>query len=118
MQPSQQKSRYMRRAAFRASALLAGALFCLALISFQVMARDINQDEALQLRREGKLVPLNTLLQTARQRYPAARLLEVELESEDGQLIYELEILTAGGKVRELEFDAAAGDLLKDEEED
>ena len=50
--------------------------------------------------------------------FGVARLLEVELEIEDGELVYELEVLTTGGQVRELEFDAATGVLVKDEEED
>lgn len=101
-----------------APALLAGAFFCAAPISPNVAARDLNQDEALQLRKSGKLRSLDSLLQTVRQRYPGARLLEAELESEDGKLVYELEVLTDKGRVRELELDAGTGALLKDEEED
>jgi hypothetical protein len=106
-----------------APALLAGAVFCMAfmcvaLMSPPIHARDLNQDEALQLRKSGKLMALDSLLQTVRQRYPDARLLEAELESEDGKLIYELEVLTGKGSVRELELDASTGTLLKDEEED
>lgn len=102
-----------------APALLAGVLFCVGFVpSNNVDARDLNQDEALQLRKSGKLMPLDSLLQIVRQRYPAARLLEAELESEDGLLIYELEVLTSDGSVRELELDASNGKLLKDEEED
>lgn len=102
-----------------APALLAGVFFCVVLMSpFDVSARDLNQDEALQLRKSGKLMSLDSLLEIVRQRYPAARLLEAELESEDGLLIYELEVLTSGGSVRELELDASNGKVLKDEEED
>lgn len=101
-----------------APALLVGACFYLGFTPASGLARDINQDEALQLRREGKLQPLDALLQTVQQRYPAARILEVELESDDSLLIYELEILTGSGQVRELEFNASTGTLIKDEEED
>jgi len=108
-----------RIATIIAPALLAGVFFCAALMSSsQVGARDLSQDEALQMRRSGKLMPLDSLLKLVQQRYPDARLLEAELESEDGKLIYELEVLTTKGNVRELELDASTGALLKDEEED
>lgn len=51
------------------------------------------------------------------QRYPGARLLEAELEEDDGIYIYEIELLTADGIARELELDARDGRLLKDEED-
>ncbi len=83
-----------------------------------VQARDLDQDEALQLRREGVILPLEQLLQSAMQRYPGARLLEAELEEDDDVLIYEVELLTTDSVVRELELDARSGELLKDELED
>jgi uncharacterized membrane protein YkoI len=81
-------------------------------------ARDLDQDEALRLRREGVIQPLEQLLQPAYARYPGARLLEVELEAEHGQYVYEIELLTADGQVRELELDARDGRLLHDKEDD
>ncbi|MCQ4313651.1 PepSY domain-containing protein [Pseudomonas stutzeri] len=80
-------------------------------------SRDLDQDEALRLRREGLIQPLESLLQRAMQRHPGARLLEAELEEDDGLYIYEIELLTAGGIARELELDASDGRLLKDEED-
>ena len=62
--------------------------------------------------------PLESLLARVRERHPGATLLEVELEGKHDRLIYELEVLSAGGQVRELEFDARSGELLHDEEED
>lgn len=81
-------------------------------------ARDLDQDEALRLRREGVIQPLQQLLQQALERYPGARLLEAELEEEDDHYLYEVELLTEGGQVRELELDAVSGRVLKDEEDD
>lgn len=81
-------------------------------------ARDLDQDEALRLRREGVIQPLETLMQPAMQRYPNATLLEAELEEEDDVLVYEIELLTQQGQVRELELDARDGRILKDEEDD
>jgi uncharacterized membrane protein YkoI len=81
-------------------------------------ARDLNQDEALRLRREGLILPLDQLMQAAMQRYPGAVLLEVELEEEDGVLVYEVELVTQQGVVRELELHAGTGEVLKDEVDD
>ncbi|WP_051231749.1 PepSY domain-containing protein [Stutzerimonas azotifigens] len=92
-------------------------LIALALAAVPVAGRDLRQDEVLELRRQGAVVPLESLLQQALQRHPGAQLLEVELEEDDGVLIYEIELIGADGVVRELEFDARDGRLLKDEED-
>lgn len=92
--------------------LLLGAL------TLPAQARDLDQDEALRLRQAGVIQPLETLMTAAQGRYPAAVLLEAELEEEDGVLVYEVELLTADGSVRELELDARDGRILKDELED
>lgn len=80
-------------------------------------SRDLDQDEALRLRHEGLILPLEQLLQRAMKRHPGARLLEAELEEEDGIYVYEIELITGDGVARELEFDARTGGLLKDEED-
>lgn len=97
-------------------AALAAAL-ALSLIG-SVQARDLDQDEALRLRQEGVIQPLQQLLQQAMTRYPGARLLEAELEEEGDHYVYEVELLTEDGQVRELELDAVSGSILKDEEDD
>jgi len=88
------------------------------LLIASVQARDLDQDEALRLRQEGVIQPLQQLLQQAFDRHPGARLLEAELEEEDDVYVYEIELLTDGGEVRELELDAVSGRVLKDEEDD
>ena len=82
------------------------------------MARDLDQDEALELRREGVILPLEKLLEAALARHPGSRLLEAELEKEHGRYEYEVEMLTPEGVVREIKLDASTGALLKDEEDD
>jgi uncharacterized membrane protein YkoI len=81
-------------------------------------ARDLDQDEALRLRQQGVILPLEKLLGQALDRYPGARLLEAELEREHDGYRYEVELLTPEGVVREIELDAATGRLLKDKEDD
>ncbi|MFK3772705.1 PepSY domain-containing protein [Pseudomonas xanthosomatis] len=81
-------------------------------------ARDLDQDEALELRKQGIILPLEQLLETALGRYPGARLLEAELEEKHKRYEYEVELLTPQGVVREIKLDARTGALLKDEEDD
>ena len=81
-------------------------------------ARDISHNEALELRRSGALMPFEQLLELVDQRHPGARILEVELDEDDGAYFYEIEILTVDGLVRELELDARSGAILEDELED
>ncbi|MCU1717019.1 PepSY domain-containing protein [Pseudomonas sp. 5P_3.1_Bac2] len=90
----------------------------LLVVSSSGSARDLNQDEALKLRQEGRILPLEQLLQTALQRYPGAVLLEAELEDEDGRLVYEVELVTSQGVVREIELNAGSGEVIKDEVDD
>lgn len=91
----------------------------LALVAFcsVAMARDLDQDEALRLRQQGVILPLEQVLHNALDRYPGAKLLEVELEEKHGVYMYEVELLTTEGVVRELDLDATTGRLLKDKED-
>lgn len=79
------------------------------------LALDVNQDEALRLRQSGEILSFQAILRQADEHHPGARLLEAELEDDDGELIYEIELLTRDGVVRELEIDARSGRLLEDE---
>lgn len=81
-------------------------------------ALDISQDEALDLRRQGEILPFEAILKVAMQRYPGGRLLETELEQEGEHLIYEIELLTENGVVREMEIDARDAAVLRDELDD
>lgn len=105
----------LMKSMYRKSAILLLALVGLA---NHVQARDLDQDEALRLRQAGDIRPLDELMASALQRYPEAELLEAELEEEEDILVYEVELLTADGVVRELELDARDGRILKDELED
>jgi uncharacterized membrane protein YkoI len=100
-------------AAWRMVCLLTG-LLTLNLSS----AHDLTQDEALYLRQQGVILPLEQLTAKALARYDAAQFLEAELEREHDRYVYEIEILLPSGQVRELEFDAVTGDLLEDKEDD
>lgn len=97
---------------------VARVVLLLLLLTCSVSARDLSQDEALRLREQGRIIPLEQLLSLVEQRHPKASLLEVELEEDDDIYIYEVELATRAGVVRELEIDASTGTILKDEEDD
>lgn len=94
------------------------SLVVLLALCTQAPARDLDQDEALQLRQQGVILPLEKLLNDALGRYPGAKLLEAELEEKHSRYQYEVELLTPEGVVREIKLDASNGMLLKDEEDD
>lgn len=45
--------------------------------------------------------------------FPSARILEIELDREDGQLVYEVELITAEGQKREVHVNATNGRIEK-----
>mgnify|MGYP001827751128 CR=1 FL=1 len=75
-----------------------------------------DHEAAYELAREGRILPLEQILERQRRDRPG-RILEVELEREDGRLVYELELLDADGQVWELYYDAVSGQLLQTERE-
>ncbi|WP_433898163.1 PepSY domain-containing protein [Pseudomonas sp. PSE1(2024)] len=91
----------------------------LALVMFcsTAVARDLGPDEALNLLKQGVILPLEQVLQQAMDRYPGAKLLEVELEEKHDVYIYEVELLTVEGVARELHLKADTGELVKDKED-
>lgn len=74
-------------------------------------------DEVRQLSEDQQILPLEELLKQVRQQHPG-RVLEVELEKESGQYIYEIEVLNKQGQVSELKYNAQTGELLKYETDD
>jgi len=95
-------------------ALLATAL----VLNASAVARDIGHNEVLELRRKGELLSFEQIIASVYERHPDAQIIEVELEEEDSSYIYEIEILTSGNQVRELEIDARNGAIVDDELED
>lgn len=78
---------------------------------------DGDHDEAKRLKEAGEIVALEIILKNARQ-IQQGKILEAELETENGKLIYEIELLTQNGTVFELLFDAKTGTHLSTEIED
>jgi uncharacterized membrane protein YkoI len=78
---------------------------------------DVGHDEARRLRQAGTILPVETILERLLLEQPG-RLLDLELERDDGRYVYELEMLDSSGTVWELLFDARTGALIKRERED
>lgn len=95
-------------------------LWVVSLMAFCSLAlgRDLGQDEALRLRQQGVILPLEQLVQKALGLHAGSKLLEVELEEDDGLYVYEIELLTSEGIVREVKVNAANGEVLEDEVDD
>jgi uncharacterized membrane protein YkoI len=82
-----------------------------ALRAAPALARD-DQDRARAALAAGEIRPLSEILAEVERRY-IGRVIEVELDREDGRWVYELKLLPPSGRVYELEVDAATAALLK-----
>lgn len=60
----------------------------------------------------GEVLPLPVLLERLQRSHPG-RVLELELEREDGLWVYEVKLLQADGQLLKLELDARTADVLK-----
>ncbi|MGD8910968.1 MAG: PepSY domain-containing protein [Chromatiales bacterium] len=97
----------------RIARLICAILLCLS----SAVSGDDSYLEARQLAREGKILPLEQILERIR-KIRAGQILEVELEPEYGHMIYEIEMLDERGTVWELKVDAVSGHILEQELED
>lgn len=75
-----------------------------------------DHNRAKHLVESGEIVPLENILDNARKYHPG-KVLEVELETKQDKLVYEIEILDTQGSVWEIMFDAHSGKLLNKEKE-
>lgn len=75
-----------------------------------------SQDEARMLREAGDILPLEQILEKARQKQPG-RVVETELERKSRRHVYEIKIVDEKNVVHELEYDAKTGELLKVEKD-
>lgn len=61
----------------------------------------------------GEVLPLSRILAVVAQHSPG-EILEVEIDRENGIIVYEIKILTRAGKVYEVHVDARTGALIRD----
>lgn len=77
---------------------------------------EITQEQARLWVEQGVILPLEQIL-SANQASLDGRILDVELEREDGILVYEIKLLNAQGRKYELYLDAVTGQKIKEEED-
>lgn len=94
----------------------AGAWLVLALLLPQGVFADDEEDHdrVHRLVQSGAIVPLEGIIERLRAA-KQGRMLEAELEDDDGRYVYEVEWIDDSGEVSEHEFDAATGEPLADE---
>jgi uncharacterized membrane protein YkoI len=100
---------------FLSHGLAAALIVAVALAAAPVRADDgddDDHDEARTLVEAGIIRPLPEILAGLAL---TGRLIEVELDEDDGRWVYELTILHPGGRLQELEVDAVSGALIEDD---
>src|SRR3546814_17580905 len=75
------------------------------------LSADDDHDRAREAVRSGRVLSLEAVLVAMRAEF-AGQVLDVELEEEDGAMVYEIELLTPDGRKIELEYEAGTGRLL------
>ena len=96
------------------SRLVRGALLSLWVAFTLPVAVADQHSRVYQLREQGAILPLETILQGANLA-PGERIIEVEFEEEDGVPVYEIEFIGTDGYVRERLYNAKTGKLIKEE---
>lgn len=85
-------------------------------IGIRPVLAEADYDTARKLREAGDILPLETILHKLNKTHPG-KVLEVELEQKNSQVIYEIELLDANGKVWEFKVDPRNGEVLNQKEE-
>lgn len=80
-------------------------------ISPALLAKERDHDRARQALEAGEILPLRTIIEKLESDYPG-QILEVELDHEDGQWIYEIKLLRDNGGLVKLKLNAGDGTLL------
>ncbi|WP_158083098.1 PepSY domain-containing protein [Methyloprofundus sedimenti] len=89
--------------------MLASTLFVFVFCSASLGQTD--HDIAKRLRDSDKIKPLEVILRQYSEQYPG-QVIEVELETEHEQYIYQIELLDRQGIIWKLRVDATTGELL------
>ncbi len=89
----------------------------LSLIAAPALADRDDHDRARRALEAGEILPLSDILATATELHPG-RVIEIDLERDDGRWVYELELVTPEGRLYEMEIDAASGEVLEVEHEE
>lgn len=83
----------------------------------QIVRADDDYIEARRLLESGEILPLESILKNVRKVAPG-KILEVDIEKEDGQIVYEIEVLSENGIVRKIYINARNGKLISIKDDD
>jgi uncharacterized membrane protein YkoI len=92
-------------------------LLVLTLVAAPALADRDDHDRARQALDAGEILPLAEILSAVEAARPG-RVIELDLERDDGRWIYELELVSPEGLVYEGEIEAATGTVLEIEHEE
>ena len=76
-----------------------------------------NHEQIRRLKESGTILSLESVLEQIRRDHPG-RIIEIELDNDDGTYTYELELVDEQGIVWDLEIDARTGKLLEKDRDD
>jgi uncharacterized membrane protein YkoI len=77
-------------------------------------ADSLGADRVRALVERGEILPLTDILKRNEERV-GGRIIEVEIEQKRGTYVYEIKVLRADGRYRELKIDARTGAMIRDE---
>ncbi|MDP3847434.1 MAG: PepSY domain-containing protein [Pseudomonas sp.] len=89
----------------------------LSAVAALAQARDLGADETQKLIAAGTIQSVEKLNAAAIFKHPGATIEETDLEQENGQYIYEVDLHDAQGLQWDLELDATNGKVLKDHQD-
>lgn len=84
---------------------------CFALVSISAISDDNDSKRVRRLVQEKKIISLESLMPSIRKQGDF-KVLEIELDEDDGKLVYEVELLDKEGRVYEIKYDARTGQEL------
>ncbi|WP_170314671.1 PepSY domain-containing protein [Aquibium carbonis] len=97
--------------------ILASVLLLVLILPASALADDDDAQRAWRGTRSGEFLPFARLAEIALGQFPG-RIVEAELDDDDGRIIYEIKILQRNGRVLEVEIDARTGRILDVDEDD
>lgn len=80
-------------------------------VSYAADNADHDHDRARQAVEAGDVMPLRTILERVEREYPG-QVMEVELDRENGEWVYEVKLLRKGGALMKLKILARDGTIL------
>ena len=92
-------------------------ILCLSLITAPALADRDDHDRARLALEAGEILPLADILAAAAVARPG-RVIQIELDRDDGRWVYELELVSHEGFLYEMEIDAASGTVIEIEREE